>query len=194
MSNRRLSPSICCCITFLAVTVTSVNAGGTPAAVTVQDLSAWTETILADVRTATSTLPAAPHSTTADSRLLHLWEAYHAVHRRWQAQKHNRRLRLRLARLASDMEEHCSSLLRQQWGQTCERMAGSLGLRDTWSLLRVLLDPTHTKASQRKDISHLLHSSSLTDTEFLATLRDRYLCTDPHTPLPAYSGSPQQRP
>ncbi|KAH6933651.1 hypothetical protein HPB50_017363 [Hyalomma asiaticum] len=133
----------------------------------ITDLSAWTETILADVRTATSTLRAAPHSTTADSRLLHLWEAYHAVHRRWQAQKHNRRLRLRLARLASDMEEHCSSLLRQQWGKTCDRMAGNLGLRDTWSLLRVLLDPTHTKASQCKDISHLLHSSSLTDTEFL---------------------------
>ncbi|KAL1457369.1 hypothetical protein MTO96_043487 [Rhipicephalus appendiculatus] len=73
----------------------------------ITDLSAWTETILVDVRTATSTLPAAPHSTTADSRLLHLWEAYHAVHRRWLAQKHNRRLRLRLARLASDMEEHC---------------------------------------------------------------------------------------
>ncbi|KAH6933594.1 hypothetical protein HPB50_016736 [Hyalomma asiaticum] len=137
----------------------------------ITDLSAWTETILADVRSATSTLRAAPHSTTADSRLLHLWEAYHAVHRRWQAQKHNRRLRLRLARLASDMEEHCSSLLRQQWGQTCDRMAGNLGLRDTWSLLRVLLDPTHTKASQRKDISHLLHSSSLTDTEFLHDLR-----------------------
>ncbi|KAL1444332.1 hypothetical protein MTO96_029918 [Rhipicephalus appendiculatus] len=32
--------------------------------------------------------------------------------------------------------EHCSSLLRQQWGQTCDRMAGNLGLRDTWSLLR----------------------------------------------------------
>ncbi|KAH6938577.1 hypothetical protein HPB50_010887 [Hyalomma asiaticum] len=102
----------------------------------ITDLSAWTETILADVRTATSILPAAPHSTTADSRLLHLWEAYHAMHRRWQAQKHSRRLRLRLARLASDMEEHCSSLLRQQWGQTCDRMAGNLGLRDTWSLLR----------------------------------------------------------
>ncbi|KAH7953446.1 hypothetical protein HPB49_008706 [Dermacentor silvarum] len=156
----------------------------------ITDLSAWTETLLADVHAATSTLPAAPHSTTADSRLLHLWEAYHAVHRRWQAQKHNRRLRLRLARLASDMEEHCSSLLRQQWGQTCDRMAGNLGLRDTWSLLRVLLDPTHTKASQRKDISHLLHSSPLTDTDFLAVLRDRYLCTDPPTTLPAYTGSP----
>ncbi|KAH7934269.1 hypothetical protein HPB49_024188 [Dermacentor silvarum] len=129
----------------------------------------------------------APTPTPSDSRLLHLWEAYHAVHRRWQAQKHNRRLRLRLARLASDMEEHCSSLLRQQWGQTCDRMAGNLGLRDTWSLLRVLLDPTHTKASQRKDISHLLHSSPLTDTDFLAALRDRYLCIDPPTTLPAYT-------
>ncbi|KAL3251488.1 hypothetical protein MRX96_055099 [Rhipicephalus microplus] len=68
-------------------------------------------------------------------------------------------------------------------------MAGNLRLRDTWSLLRVLLDPTHTKASQRKNISLLLYSSSLTDTEFLATLQDGYLCTDPHTPLPAYSGS-----
>ncbi|KAH7980914.1 hypothetical protein HPB49_020056 [Dermacentor silvarum] len=156
----------------------------------ITDLSAWTETLLADVHAATSTLPAAPHSTTADSRLLHLCEAYHAVHRRWQAQKHNRRLRLRLARLASDMKEHCSSLLRQQWGQTCNRIAGNLGLRDTWSLLRVLLDPTHTKASQRNDISHLLHSSPLTDTDFLAALRARYLCTDPPTTLPAYTGSP----
>ncbi|KAH7978886.1 hypothetical protein HPB49_007231 [Dermacentor silvarum] len=135
-------------------------------------------------------LPPAPTPTPSDSRLLHLWEAYHAVHRRWQAQKHNRRLRFRLARLASNMEEHCSSLLRQQWGQTCDRMAGNLGLRDTWSLLRVLLDPTHTKASQREDISHLLHSSPLTDTDFLAALRDRYLCTDPPTTLPAYTGSP----
>ncbi|KAH7949287.1 hypothetical protein HPB49_007282 [Dermacentor silvarum] len=156
----------------------------------ITDLFAWTETLLADVHAATSTLPAAPHSNTADSRLLHLWEAYHAVHHRWQAQKHNRRLRLRLARLASDIEEHCSSLLRQQWGQTCNRMAGNLGLRETWSLLRVLLDPTHTKASQRKDTSHLLHSSPLTDTDFLAALRDRYLCTDPPTTLPAYTGSP----
>ncbi|KAH7972139.1 hypothetical protein HPB52_007827 [Rhipicephalus sanguineus] len=156
----------------------------------ITDLSAWTETPLADVRTDTSTIPAAPHSTTADSRLLHLWEAYHAVHRRWQTQKHNLRLRLHLAGLASEMEEHCSSLLRQQWGQTCERMAGNLGLRDTWSLLRVLLDPTHTKASQRKDIYHLLHSSLLTDTEFLAALQDRCLCTDPSTPFPASTGSP----
>ncbi|KAH7978137.1 hypothetical protein HPB49_004603 [Dermacentor silvarum] len=46
------------------------------------------------------------------------------------AQKHNRCLRLHLARLASDMEEHCSSLLRQQWGQICDRMAGNQGLRD----------------------------------------------------------------
>ncbi|KAH7985296.1 hypothetical protein HPB49_026506 [Dermacentor silvarum] len=67
--------------------------------------------------------------------------------------RNNPRLRnCRWARLASDMEEHCSSLLRQQWGQTYNRMAGNLGLRDTWSLLRVLLDPTHTKASQRKEL------------------------------------------
>ncbi|KAL1485263.1 hypothetical protein MTO96_032065 [Rhipicephalus appendiculatus] len=41
------------------------------------------------------------------------------------------------------MEEHCSSLLRQQWGQTCDRMAGNLGLRDTWSLLRNQLFYAH---------------------------------------------------
>ncbi|KAL1436927.1 hypothetical protein MTO96_049224 [Rhipicephalus appendiculatus] len=92
------------------------------------------------------------------------------------------------------MEKHCSSLLRQQWGQTCDRMAGNLGLRDTWSLLRVLLDPTHSKASQRKDISHLLHSSSLTDTEVLATLRDRYLCTDPPYFSSCLLRLPEQRP
>ncbi|KAH8037576.1 hypothetical protein HPB51_014891 [Rhipicephalus microplus] len=137
-----------------------------------------------------NTIPAAPHSPMADGRLLQIWEAYHAVHRRWQTQKHNRHLRLRLARLALDMEEHCSSLLRQQWGQTCGRMAGNLGLCNTWSLLRMLLDPTYTKASQCKNVSNLLHSSSLTDPAFLVTLRDHYLCTDPHPPLLAYSDFP----
>ncbi|KAH7953744.1 hypothetical protein HPB49_011818 [Dermacentor silvarum] len=106
------------------------------------------------------------------------------------AQKHNRRLRLRLARLTSDIEEHCSSLLRQQWGQTSDHMTGNLGLHDTWSFLSVLLDPTHTTASQRKDISHLLHSSPLTNTDCQAALGNRHLCTDPPTPLPSYTGSP----
>ncbi|KAH7934803.1 hypothetical protein HPB52_000500 [Rhipicephalus sanguineus] len=143
----------------------------------ITDLSAWTETLLADVRTATSTIPAAPHSATADSSLLHLWEAYHAVHCRWQTQKHNRRLRLRLARLAT-----VKSNLRPH-----ERQPGP---QRHAVVSQGLLDPTHTKASQLKDIPHLLHSPPLTDTEFLAALRDRYLCTDPPTPLPAYTGSP----
>ncbi|KAH8022569.1 hypothetical protein HPB51_000263 [Rhipicephalus microplus] len=112
----------------------------------------------------------APHSTTTDSRVLRLWEAYHALYRRWQVQKYNRHLRLPLARRAFDTEKHCSSLLRQQWGQTCDRMAGNLGLRDTWSLLRGLLDTTHPKAPLCKDVFLLLHSSSLADTEFLVTL------------------------
>ncbi|KAL3189815.1 hypothetical protein MRX96_020840 [Rhipicephalus microplus] len=87
------------------------------------------------------------------------------------------------------MKAYCSSLQRQQWGQTCNRMAGNLGLHDTLSLLRVLRDPTHTKASQRNDVSRLLRSYSLNNTEILATLRDHYICTYPYTPLPAHSGS-----
>ncbi|KAH7950645.1 hypothetical protein HPB51_028330 [Rhipicephalus microplus] len=110
------------------------------------DLSVWTETILADVRTAISTLPAAPHSTTADSRLLHLWKATQRSTADGRPRNIIAACASFLARLALDMEEHCSSVLQQQWGQTCDRMAGNLGLRDTWSLLRVLLDSTHTKA------------------------------------------------
>ncbi|KAL3229437.1 hypothetical protein MRX96_048545 [Rhipicephalus microplus] len=119
--------------------------------VTGSHLSVWTETILADVRTATSTLPAAPHSTTADSRLLHLWEAIQRSTADGRPRNIIAACASFLARLALDMEEHCSSLLQQQWGQTCDCMAGNLGLCDTWSLLRVLLDSTHTKAPQRKD-------------------------------------------
>ncbi|KAH8028408.1 hypothetical protein HPB51_016521 [Rhipicephalus microplus] len=78
---------------------------------------------------------------------------------------------------------------RGEGGQMCDHKAGNLGLRDTLPLLSVLFDSTHTKPSQLKDVSLLLHCSSLTDTGFLATLRDRYLCIDLHTPLPAYSGS-----
>ncbi|XP_070377353.1 uncharacterized protein [Dermacentor albipictus] len=160
------------------------------ASTSISDLSQWTTNLLQDVSSATSTVPTPPHSYTADSRLLHLWEAYHSLHRRWLSQKHNRSLRLRLARLAMDMEEHCSSLTRQQWGQTCERMAGSLGLRDTWALLRVLLDPSHSKATHRRDVTRLLHSSPLSDSDFLLALRDRYLCTNPPSSLPSYAGNP----
>ncbi|XP_070378183.1 uncharacterized protein [Dermacentor albipictus] len=160
------------------------------ASTSISDLSQWTTTLLQDVSYATSTVSTPPHSYTADSRLLHLWEAYHSLHRHWLSQKHNRSLRLRLARLAMDMEEHCSSLTRQQWGQTCERMAGSLGLRDTWALLRVLLDPSHSKATHRRDVTRLLHSSPLSDSDFLLALRDRYLCTNPPSSLPSYTGNP----
>ncbi|KAL1434725.1 hypothetical protein MTO96_011426 [Rhipicephalus appendiculatus] len=50
------------------------------------------------------------------------------------------------------MEEHCSSRLRQQWGQTCDRIAGNLGLRDTSSLLRAGVDVVPSHGSYRVEL------------------------------------------
>ncbi|XP_072143055.1 uncharacterized protein [Dermacentor andersoni] len=158
--------------------------------VTITDLDTWTQTLTKDVAGATSTIPNTPNAETADSRLLHLWEAHASLQKRWLAHKHNRPLKRRIAALVKEIEAHASQLAHQHWGQLCDRMSGNLGLRDTWTFLRCLLEPGGTKAAQRKNVNRILHKLPLQDDVLLDALKTHYLTTTPPTPLPTYTGGP----
>ncbi|KAH7953613.1 hypothetical protein HPB49_010598 [Dermacentor silvarum] len=88
-------------------------------------------------------------------------------------QRHNNKLRRRIAKLEREIEAHTSTLERQQWGQICNSLNGQLGCKKTWHLLRHLLDPGNTKSAARNQLTKIIHQYPGTDAELLADLASR---------------------
>ncbi|KAM7305921.1 amine oxidase [flavin-containing] B [Ixodes scapularis] len=117
------------------------------------DLGSWTRALQDSVRQATDTVPAASPEGRADAKLLHMWQALERLRARWSKQKRNRSLRKRISRLERDIETYAIELDSQHWGQICDQINGKLGLRDTWGLLRHLMDPQGSKTVQRNTLT-----------------------------------------
>ncbi|KAH7961700.1 hypothetical protein HPB52_011362 [Rhipicephalus sanguineus] len=58
----------------------------------------------------------------------------------WHKQRPNLRLRRRIAHLDRTIEQHTTMLARQEREQLCSGLCGQLGCKQTWHLLRHLLD------------------------------------------------------
>ncbi|KAG0443604.1 hypothetical protein HPB47_014727 [Ixodes persulcatus] len=97
-------------------------------------------------------------------------------------------LKLQLAALKTDIEEHALTLQRSQWDDICDRMQGSLGMRSTWQLLRHLLDPTTGRTEQRLRMTTLLHKYPGTDADLIQEAQKKYLPDFPTQPLTSYPG------
>lgn len=154
----------------------------------IENLEAWVEALKQDVKGTTEEVPMEEEGYTADSRLLHMWEAHASLLRRWRKQKHNGVLRRRMAKLEREIETYTLDLQCKQWGQICDRMNGQFGCKKTWQLLRHLLDPAVTKSAQRGQIARLVHQYQGTIAEFMQELRDRYINGGAGGCLPHYSG------
>ncbi|KAH7937494.1 hypothetical protein HPB49_012717 [Dermacentor silvarum] len=76
---------------------------------------------------------------------------------RWQRQRHNNKLRRRIAKLEREVEAHTSTLELQQWGQICNSLNGQLGCKKTWHLRRNLLDPGNTKSAAPNQLTKIIH-------------------------------------
>ncbi|KAH8020181.1 hypothetical protein HPB51_025342 [Rhipicephalus microplus] len=111
----------------------------------IEDLSTWTDQLLEDLDAVTASIPTTKDYPATDARLAHLWAARTGLCNRWQKQRHNRRLRRRIAHLDRTIEQHTTALARQQWEQLCSGLSGQLGCRQSWHLLRHLLDPASAK-------------------------------------------------
>ncbi|XP_037518278.1 uncharacterized protein LOC119395057 [Rhipicephalus sanguineus] len=155
----------------------------------IEDLDAWVEALKQDVKSTTVEVPIEEEEFTADSRLLHMWEAHVSLLNRWKMQKHSGVLRRRMAKLERQIETYTLDLKCKQWGHICDRMNAQFGCKKTWQLLRHLLDPAATKSAQRGQITRLEHQYQGTIREFIQELRDRYITKGVDGCLPHYSGT-----
>ncbi|KAL1436301.1 hypothetical protein MTO96_049814 [Rhipicephalus appendiculatus] len=108
------------------------------------------------------------------SRLAHLWAARTGLTNRWHKQRHNRRLRRRIAHLDRTIEQHTTVLARQQWEQLCSELSGQLGCKQSWHLLRHLLDPASAKSVARQQLQRVVRAYPGDTPSLMADLAAKY--------------------
>ncbi|KAH7943386.1 hypothetical protein HPB52_007789 [Rhipicephalus sanguineus] len=151
----------------------------------IEDLSTWTDKLLADLDAVTASIPTTEDHPATDARLAHLWAARTGLCNRWQKQRHNRRLRRRIAHLDRTIEQHTTALARQQWEQLCSGLSGQLGCKQSWHLLRHLLDPASAKSVARQQLQRVVRAYPGDTPSLMADLCAKYLqLLPPGTPPP----------
>lgn len=155
------------------------------------DLDTWTTQLQKDIRQHTQTLDTTPDTPVIDSKLAHLLEAQENITRRWRTQKHNRKLKLKLIQLQSQIEHHSATLCKANWAQVCDGLRGNLSTTRAWHLLRHMLDPTQSKTQTRLSIRRLTDNHRQDTDAFLAQVKLTYTTPGPPCKHPEYTGSPQ---
>ncbi|XP_050033177.1 uncharacterized protein [Dermacentor andersoni] len=163
------------------------------AAPDIEDISMWTDQLLADLDGVTTSIPTTEDHPAIDSRLAHLLAARTSLTNRWHKQRHNRRLRRRIAYLDREIEHHTTVLARQQWEQLCSGISGQLGCKQSWHL-RHLLDPASAKSVARQQLQRVVRAYPGDTPSLIADLAAKYLQLPPpgtsSPPLASYSGAP----
>lgn len=159
---------------------------------TIEDIEAWTNMLNATTKEATQTVEAEPETAVLDSRLAHLLEARNSLRKRWKRQRHNKKIRKRIAQLSKEIEKHSAVLCRQQWHAVCQEADGQLHKSKTWHLLRHLLNDQTTKGSQHYTLNRTIHKAikALGEAEVKRRLDAKYLPVTPTDKLPDYDGAP----
>lgn len=86
----------------------------------------WAEQIRTAYRRTTKKVALTDDVPAVDSHLLHLWEAKRSLIKRWKRQRHNRKLKLRIAKLSQEANEYAQHLDDDNWIQLCASMQGTL--------------------------------------------------------------------
>lgn len=154
----------------------------------------WAASILDLKENLTKTLATTEDHPAVDNHLLHLWEARRSLIKRWKKQRHNRKLRIRIAKLTTQADQYAWDLARTNWLKRCESLKGRLDSKTTWNLLRCLIDPPKSKSEQRRNLHRALHNFQGTDDELMDELTRRYICTsrDAEPSNPEYRGEPNE--
>ncbi|KAL3215770.1 hypothetical protein MRX96_051278 [Rhipicephalus microplus] len=127
-----------------------------------------------------------------DPRLAHLLEARRSLQKRCRRQRHNRKLRKKIAELGREIERHSRQLCSQQWFALCSQADEQLHRGGTWKLLRQLMDETKSCEYQRTRMAQILHTTArqLGEEEMFKRLNERYLPITSHEDHPDYAGQP----
>ncbi|KAL3191885.1 hypothetical protein MRX96_059391 [Rhipicephalus microplus] len=108
----------------------------------VDNIDEWSAKLLAATEGATEEIDAPEEIETMDPRLAHLLEARRSLQKRWRRQRHNRKLRNKIAELGREIERHSRQLCSRRWFALCSQADGQLHRDGTWKLLRQLMDET----------------------------------------------------
>ncbi|KAH7933721.1 hypothetical protein HPB49_016101 [Dermacentor silvarum] len=122
-----------------------------------------------------------------DNHLIHIWKARHSLVRRWRHQKHNRKLKSRIAELTQKAAEYAAQLADSNWVSRCNTAAREMSGGNTWRLFRALIDPTQTRTETQEHLQRAIHGFAGNTTQLAHKLRDQYLCTTQGTRGMAYS-------
>ncbi|KAM7299368.1 hypothetical protein ISCGN_019934, partial [Ixodes scapularis] len=161
------------------------------ASINEQGYHAWAQGLVTHLRSTETHIQLSEATPEVDNHLLRLWEARHSLVRRWRRQKHNRKLKIRIAELTQRTAEYAVQLADSNWVDRCNTAARQMSSRSPWRLFRALIDPTQTRAETQKHLQRAIHSFDGDTSKLACTLRDQYLCTqqDPRGPAYSYAGS-----
>ncbi|XP_077557778.1 uncharacterized protein LOC144173138 [Haemaphysalis longicornis] len=125
----------------------------------IADIDEWTSAINQAALEATTELDTHDGIQQVDSKLAHMIEARQSMQRRWKRQRHNRRLRERVAELGRAIEKYSRDLCTQRWYAACSAADGQLHKGQTWKLLRYLLDEMSTRGYQQHRLSQTMFTA-----------------------------------
>lgn len=154
----------------------------------IMNIELWVKELSRDVQRHTRTLQTTTQIPAIDNYLLHLWEARRSLTKRWRKQKLNRKLKLRITKLAAEADVYAAVLCRQNWLGQCDDLRGTLSLTKTWNLLRYLIDPMQSRGETNKTLKRILHQYPGTTEDLFKVLQAKYIAsTQPLQPTP-YTG------
>lgn len=140
-----------------------------------QSYDQWAESVVRDVKANTKTIATTYQTPHVDSKLLHIWKARHSLTRRWKKQRHNRRLKKRIAQLSKQAAEYAAHLCKENWLTLCDSLQGTLSTRKTWHLLRHLIDPLKNKGETSRSLARTMHLYQGTTDDLIQDLKNKYL-------------------
>lgn len=154
----------------------------------ITDIKAWTTQIVKQVAHATQTVELEDTVPHCDRHYAHLWERKKSLEALLATRKWDRNIRRRLARANTTIENYAIELTRQSWHNICDQMNKTPNTRNTWKLLRHLLDPAGGKLQARQQLERIFHQYPGTPEELKREIIDTYIRPGPATTLPSYQG------
>ncbi|KAM7314805.1 hypothetical protein ISCGN_004589 [Ixodes scapularis] len=154
----------------------------------ITDIKAWTIQIVKQVAHATQTVQLEDTVPHCDRHYAHLWERKKSLEALLATRKWDRNIRRRLARANTTIENYAIELTRQSWHNICDQMNKTPNTRNTWKLLRHLLDPAGGKLQARQQLERIFHQYPGTPEELKREIIGTYIRPGPATTLPSYQG------
>lgn len=105
---------------------------------TITHIKKWTEKLQQSVKRATKSFPQAEIEEVGSRFYCTCGKRKLVCRKGGKKQKHNRKLRKRIAELDKEIELHANRLSQQNWEATCNLMERQVGISKTWNILRVL--------------------------------------------------------